>query len=79
MQPQQRIYPGGYRQAQAGPGVPQHEVKPVQHCRVGEYMQVVDNQHHRRVLRSQRRRKPQQEPSQQVLVKLGPGRDGGMA
>ncbi|HEY5361012.1 MAG TPA: hypothetical protein VIJ82_25580 [Streptosporangiaceae bacterium] len=34
MQRQQRIHPRGDHHAQAGPDVPQYEVKPMQHIRV---------------------------------------------
>ena len=61
VQRKQRIHPRGDRQAQARPHVAQHEVKALQHPRLGQQVQVVEDQRHRRVLRSQRRRKPQQE------------------
>ena len=61
VQRQRRVHPRGNHQPQPGPGVPQHVVKPVQHLGVGQQMQVVQDQRHRRVLGRQRRRQPQQE------------------
>ena len=52
----QRVHPGGDQQAQARPCVPQHVVKPVQHRGVGQQMQVIQDQRHRRVLGRQCRR-----------------------
>ena len=57
----QRVHPRGHQQAQAGPHVPQHVVKALHHRGVGQQMQVIQDQRHRRVLGSQRRRQPQQE------------------
>ena len=61
VQGQQRIPPGGDHHAQARLRVPQDEVKLGQYRRPGQDMEVVDDQCHRRVLGSQRRRKPHQE------------------
>ena len=57
----QRSHPRGNHQAQAGPCIAQQVVKPVQHLVVGQQMQVIQDQCHRRVLGRQRRREPQQE------------------
>ena len=57
----QRIHPRGNHKAQAGRRVSQHVVKLIQRCRVGQQMQVVEDQRHKRAVVRQGGRKPQQE------------------
>ena len=59
---QRRVHPCGHHQPQPRAGVPQHVTEPVQHLRAGQQMQVIEDHRHRRVLGSQHRRQPQQEP-----------------
>jgi hypothetical protein len=54
VQRQQRVRPGGDHHAQGRPHVPQHEVKLTAHLRLGQHMEIVDDQRHRRVLSRQR-------------------------
>ena len=61
VQPQQRVHPRGHNQAQPRSRIPQDEIKSIQHRGAGQQMKVVEDERHRRVLGSQRRRKPHQE------------------
>ncbi len=62
VQRQQRIHPRRDQQPQAGPRVPQHELKPLQCAGIGQQVQVIKDQRDRRVLGGQCYRQAQQEP-----------------
>ena len=61
VQGQQRIHPRGDHQPQRGPYVPEHELEPFQHGRIGQQVKVVKDQRDRRILGGQRGRQPEQE------------------
>ena len=61
VQGQQRIHPRGDHQPQRGPYVPEDELEPFQHGRIGQQVKVVKDQRDRRVLGGQRGRQPEQE------------------
>ena len=82
VQPQQRVHPRGNQQAQAGPGVPQHEVQAFQHLRLGQHVEVIEDQQHRLILPGEGRGEPEQErvvgrpPPRDSRQYLRPGQPG---
>ncbi len=70
VQRKQRVHARGDHEPQGGPGIAQHEVQCLQHGRVGQHVQVIKDQGHRRVLGGQRRGQPEQES---VTVASGDG------
>ena len=61
VQRQQRVHPRIDHQPQARPGIPQQEVKPVQHPGLSHQMEVVKDQHHGRIVSGQCLGEPEQE------------------
>ena len=71
VQRQHRIRPRAHHQPQPRPRVPQQVRQPLHQPRPRQLMQVIQHQHHRRILHRQLRRQPQQE---HMIRRRRPGR-----